>query len=75
LRELLENAGFKIEKFYQLNRAGVPAWALYGRLLHRKKINKVTLKIFDKTVWFLRLVDPLLPWPGLTLVAVARKPV
>lgn len=73
LRELLENAGFKVEKFYQLNRAGVPAWALYGRLLHRKKINKVTLKIFDKTVWFLRLIDPLLPWPGLTLVAVARK--
>ncbi|MCE5311494.1 MAG: glycosyltransferase [Acidobacteriales bacterium] len=73
LRELLENAGFKVEKFYQLNRAGVPGWALYSRLLHRTKINKVTLKIFDKTVWFWRLVDPLLPWPGLTLVAVARK--
>lgn len=74
LRELLEQAGFRIEKFYQLNRAGVPAWALYGRLLHRKKINKVTLKLFDKTVWIWRLVDALLPWPGLTLVAVARKP-
>ncbi|MEN6604934.1 MAG: glycosyltransferase [Bryobacteraceae bacterium] len=73
LRELLENAGFKVEKFYQLNRAGVPGWALYSRLLHRTKISKITLKIFDKTVWFWRLVDPLLPWPGLTLVAVARK--
>ncbi len=74
LRELLEQAGFKVEKFYQLNRAGVPAWALYGRVLHRKSINKVTLKLFDKTVWLWRLIDALLPWPGLTLVVVARKP-
>ena len=64
-----------MEKSYQLNRAGVPAWALYGRVLHRKSINKVTLKLFDKTVWLWRLIDALLPWPGLTLVVVARKPV
>ncbi len=75
LRELLEQAGFEVARFYQLNRAGVPAWVLYGRLLRRKRINNLTLKLVDKTVWLWRLIDPLLPWRGLTLVAVARKPV
>jgi hypothetical protein len=32
------------------------------------------LKLFDKTVWLWRMLDPVLPWPGLTLVMVARKP-
>jgi hypothetical protein len=31
------------------------------------------LKIFDKTVWLWRRIDPLLPWPGLSLIMVARK--
>jgi hypothetical protein len=26
-------------------------------------------------VWLWRRVDPVLPWPGLSLIAVARKPV
>jgi hypothetical protein len=29
--------------------------------------------LFDKTVWFWRRVDGLLPWPGLSLVAVAKR--
>jgi hypothetical protein len=32
------------------------------------------LKIFDKSVWFWRRLDVLMPWPGLSLVAVGRKP-
>jgi hypothetical protein len=42
-------------------------------MLGRVNINKVTLKIFDKTVWLWRRIDPVLPWPGLSLVLVARK--
>jgi hypothetical protein len=48
-------------------------WWLFGKVLHRKRISKVMLKIFDKTVWFWRHFDGLLPWPALTLVAVATK--
>jgi len=33
------------------------------------------LKIFDKSVWLWRRLDVLLPWPGLSLLAVGRKPV
>jgi hypothetical protein len=42
-------------------------------VLRRGRISKVMLKIFDKTVWFWRRVDGLLPWPGLSLVIVAGK--
>jgi len=44
-----------------------------GKLLGRTRIHKPALKLFDKTVWIWRRIDGLLPWRGLTLVAVARK--
>jgi SAM-dependent methyltransferase len=74
LRAMLEAGGLRVERAYQLNKMGALAWRLYGGLLRRKSINKVTLKLFDKTVWLWRRVDPVLPWQGLSLVAVARKP-
>jgi hypothetical protein len=63
-----------VELMSQLNKIGTPGWWLYGSVLRRGRISKVLLKIFDKTVWFWRRVDGLMPWPGLSLVVVARKP-
>ncbi len=74
LRKLLEQDGCRVEKVVQMNKAGAIAWRLYGGMLGRRRINKPTLKLFDKTVWLWRRVDWLLPWRGLSLVAVARKP-
>ena len=73
LRTLLEQHDFSVRRMYQLNKIGMPAWWLYGKVLHRRHISKVMLKIFDKTVWFWRLIDPALPWNGLSLVVVAAK--
>jgi glycosyltransferase involved in cell wall biosynthesis len=73
LAALLEQQGFKIERMYQINRFGALSWWIYGKLFGRKRIPKPALKLFDKTVWFWRRVDGLLPWRGLSLVAVARK--
>src|SRR5207245_2121366 len=73
LRQLLSNAGFRVEETYSLNRIGTPPWWVYSRLLGSVHINKVTLKIFDKTVWLWRRIDSILPWAGLSLVLVARK--
>ena len=69
---LLERNGFTVAGTHELNKIGSVAWGLYGRLLRRKHISKFTLKLFDKTVWFWRLIDGLLPWRGLTLIAVAK---
>ncbi|HEX8983989.1 MAG TPA: glycosyltransferase [Bryobacteraceae bacterium] len=73
LRQMLEGAGLSVERVYQVNKIGALAWAMYGGLLRRRSINKLTLKLFDKSVWFWRRVDGLLPWKGLSMIAVARK--
>ena len=73
LRGLLEKEGLKVQRISQLNKIASPGWWLSGKLLRRKRLSKVMLKIFDKTVWFWRRVDRWLPWSGLTLLAVAVK--
>ena len=73
LRALLAQHGLKPKRLSTLNKIGSPGWWLYSRVLGRGYINKVNLKLFDKSVWFWRRVDPLLPWQGLSLIAVAGK--
>src|SRR5205823_11368539 len=73
LQKMLAVAGFEVQKAYSLNKIGTPPWWIYSRLLGSVYINKLTLKIFDKTVWLWRRIDPVLPWAGLSLVVVARK--
>jgi SAM-dependent methyltransferase len=73
LRDLLKAAGFDVEDLRQFNRAGAPPWWVYSKLAGSTRISKLVLKIFDKTVWLWSRVDRLLPWRGLSLIAVARK--
>jgi glycosyltransferase involved in cell wall biosynthesis len=73
LRDLLERAGFTVEELRQFNRAGAPPWWAYSKVAGSTKINKLVLKIFDKTVWLWRRVDGILPWRALSLIAVARN--
>jgi SAM-dependent methyltransferase len=73
LRGLLEASGFTVESVRTFNRAGAPPWWLYSRMFSSKHINKPVLKLFDKTVWIWKRLDWLLPWPGLSLIAVARN--
>lgn len=73
LKELLSSAGFDIASMHQLNKMGTPAWLLHGRVLKRPHISKITLKLFDKTVWLWRWLDPVLPWRGISLIAVGRR--
>ncbi len=74
VNELLETNGLRVEKEYDLNKFGAVAWRMYGGLMQRKSINKLTLKLFDKSVWFWRRADWVMPWNGLSLVTIARKP-
>ena len=73
LRALLAKHGFEVGRLYQLNKIGAPAWWLYSRVLRRGHINKVTLKLFDKTVWLWKRIEGALPWKGLSVVAIAKK--
>ncbi len=69
----LRSLGLSVERTIELNRVGAPFWWFFGKVL-KTNVNKVTLKIFDKTVWLWKVIDGLLPWPGVTLIVVARKP-
>jgi hypothetical protein len=62
-----------VQRAYSLNKIGTPPWWIYSKLLGAGRINKLTLKAFDKTVWIWRRIDRALPWAGLSLVLVARK--
>lgn len=72
LRQLLEGAGFEIVQEQGFNKIGSLSWWISGKVLGQRQMNRLLLKIWDKTVWFWRRVDVLLPWRGLTLIAVAR---
>jgi SAM-dependent methyltransferase len=74
LETLVKANGLQVERVHQINKIGVVAWLLYSAILRQKRISKLTLKLFDKTVWVGRRIDKLLPWRGLSLILVARRP-
>ena len=74
LRERCEKAGFQVERLFDFNRISCLPWLVNGRVLRRKRFGRVQLKIFDSLVWLWRILDPFLPLPGLSIVAVARRP-
>jgi glycosyltransferase involved in cell wall biosynthesis len=73
IASMLTQTGYKVQRSYEINKIGTLSWWLYGKVLGRKAISRVALKIFDKTVWFWRRVDRVLPWRGMSLVVVATR--
>ncbi len=73
LASTLRDYGFDVVQVIQLNKISRPAWWFTGKVLGSKRISKLMLKLFDKTVWLTRRIDPLLPWKGLSLILIARK--
>jgi glycosyltransferase involved in cell wall biosynthesis len=73
LGKMLEAAGFEVVHQRHFNKIGSVSWWIFGKLLGRRKMNRPALKLWDKTVWFWRRVDGLLPWRGLSLIVVARR--
>jgi SAM-dependent methyltransferase len=74
LRSSLERSGFAVEKLDNFDRFAVPSWLINGRLLKRSRLSRVELKIFNSLVPLARQVDDHLPWSGLNILAVARRP-
>jgi glycosyltransferase involved in cell wall biosynthesis len=73
LREELAASGFTLEHLRDFNRAGVPGWFVNGKLLRRRRFDRFQLKLFNMLVPLARRADGLLPWPGLGMIAVARR--
>jgi len=73
IKNLLGISGFKIKHLKTLNKIGMLGWFINGGLLKRTRFSKIELKIYDCFVWFWKLVDPVLPWPGQSIIAVGEK--
>ena len=74
LESKLAEAGLEVEKVFTFNRVTVPGWWVNGRLMRRKHFGKIQLKLFDSLVWLWRRIDRLLPWRGISLIAIAKNP-
>lgn len=74
LAEALAQTGFEVEHMLNFNRIGIIGWTLNSKILRRSKMAKYQLKMYDSLVWLWRRIDWLLPWHGLSLIGVARKP-
>jgi glycosyltransferase involved in cell wall biosynthesis len=73
IQQLLAESGLEIESFQSMNKFGRISWFFTSRLLRRRTLSRFSLKVFDKTVWLWRLLDPITPWSGLSAVIAARK--
>jgi len=69
----LNEAGFHVETLFSMNKVGVIGWLINGRILRRKTLGRFQLKMFNAMVPVLKVVDPILPWTGLSLIVVAKK--
>ena len=73
LRAVLEQSGFSVEKIIEFNRISWPAWLL-AKLLGRSRISRSSLRLFDASVFLWRRLDRFLPFPPISLIAIATKP-
>jgi hypothetical protein len=73
LINLLEAAGFGVEKVYYFNLCGAIGWFINSRVLKRKTFSRIQLWAFDKLCWFIKFEAKLkLPF-GISLIAVCKK--
>ncbi len=74
LRAILEAEGLVVEQLFDFNRITTPAWWFNGRVLRQRQFSKVQLKIMNLMARLFRRIEPVLPWHGASLIAVARRP-
>ena len=73
IKKLLEEAGFVVEKCRGMNSLSVPFWYLNSVVFKRKHIPLIQLKFLDTLFFFWKYIDKVIPFPGLSLLLVARK--
>jgi glycosyltransferase involved in cell wall biosynthesis len=69
----LTGEGFVVEDVFSMNKPGVLGWFMNGKVFQRKTLGKIQMKLFNALVPVFKILDPILPWTGLSLVVVARK--
>ena len=73
LRQAAEDAGFVVKDIFEFNRIGTPAWFLNGKILRRDTFGLFQIWMLDLLTPLFRRIDWLLPFPGLSLIAVLER--
>ncbi|MBF0502967.1 MAG: glycosyltransferase [Candidatus Riflebacteria bacterium] len=73
LEKKLIEAGFNVERIFDFNKPGVIGWFINGKLFGRTSLGKLPMKIYDHLVWLFKRIDTVLPWRGLSIIAIASK--
>jgi glycosyltransferase involved in cell wall biosynthesis len=73
LVEVGQAAGFTVERVLKFNRPGVIAWWLNGKILRRRTFGLAQIRLLNLLTPLFRVLDPWLPLPSLSLIAVLRK--
>lgn len=73
LGDVLARNGLEVEQLFDFNRATVPGWWLNGKVRKKRSFDSTELKLVDRFTWLMRAAEPLLPWSGNSLIAVARR--
>jgi len=73
LTGVAQEAGFQVEEILKFNRPGVPAWWVNGKLLGRKTFGLGQIRLLNLMTPIFRLIDPWLPLPPLSIIAILRK--
>jgi len=72
LRRVLAEAGLEADEVLRFNRVGWPAWWLNGKLMRKRTFGLVQIKLLNLLTPLFRLIDKMLPFPPLSLIAIAR---
>jgi glycosyltransferase involved in cell wall biosynthesis len=74
LKSRMEMAGFEVERVFEFNRVTRPGWWWNGKILRRRTFGRLQLRIFDLLVPLWRRLDGLIPWKGVSVIAVGKVP-
>jgi glycosyltransferase involved in cell wall biosynthesis len=74
LKQKMEDAGLEVVFTRQFNRLGSLGWFFSGRVMRKRHLSPRQMIWFDRLLPVAKLLDYLLPVPGMSLIMVGRKP-
>lgn len=74
LSEKMRACGFEVVHAQRFNRFGSVSWGISGHLLRKRYLSPRQMIWFDRLLPMVKLLERVLPLPGMSLIVVGRKP-
>lgn len=73
LVDVSQRAGFHVERVVKFNRPGVLGWWLNGKVLRRRTFGLAQIRLLNLLTPLFRVLDPWIPLPPLSIIAILSK--